>query len=119
MSPHFPPMRAPLRSAASPVSVRSVLPRPRAADVERGGARTSFLLARVVVTVAGVAGFLGLLIAAVHASPAQETLRISAFIWFFGFGAVRVALDVRAARASRRPGACSGRGQHGAGGRLR
>jgi len=104
MSPNFPPMRAPLRSVGSPASGRPVPPRSTVMDVEHRGAEASFLAARVVVTVVGVAGFLGLLFAAVQVSSAQDMLGISAFIWFFGFGAVRVALDVRAARASRRAG---------------
>ena len=56
-------------------------------------------LARLVVAVAGVAGFLGLLVAALHAGGAQTLLRIGAFVWFGGFGVLHVVLDARARRA--------------------
>jgi hypothetical protein len=112
MSPNFPPMRAPPRTVASPAPERVAPLGPRSTDIERPGAGTRFVLARVVVTVAGVAGFLSLLVAAVQLPSAQQMLRIAAFVWFFAFGAARVALDFRAARASRGGGAWSGRGQH-------
>ena len=91
MSPQFPPLKA-----LPPITLNPGSPRPAAAR-----AAPPRLLARLVVTVAGVGGFLGLLVAAVYAPSAQEGLRIAAFIWFLGFGAVRVILDLR---ASGRPG---------------
>jgi hypothetical protein len=84
-------------------SVRPTAPLPDRRDVE-----SRYVLTKVIVTVAGVAGFLGLLLAGAYVSSGEEVLRISAFAWFFGFGALRVVLDVRASRASRRRGTCSG-----------
>jgi hypothetical protein len=86
--------------------------------LDRRSAGSRYLTARVVATVAGVAGFLGLLLAAAYASSGEAVLRISAFVWFFGFGALRVVLDVRASRASRRRGTCSGEHDRRLGGGL-
>ena len=83
-------------------------PRPGALRPNRRSLGSRYLVARVVVTLAGVAGFLGLLLAAVYVSSGEQVLRVSAFVWFFGFGALRVALDIGASRASRRRGTCSG-----------
>jgi hypothetical protein len=85
---------------------------------DRLSVASRYLAARVVVTVAGVAGFLGLLLAAAYVSSGEEVLRISAFIWFFGFGALRVTLDVRASRSSRRRGTCHGERNRRMGGGL-
>ena len=95
MSPNFPPLGvAPFRAVNSG-SGRPIALRP-------GTAGPRLIPARVILTVAGVAGFLGLLVAAVHAGAPQQVLRISAFVWFFGFGAARIIVDLRASRASTR-----------------
>jgi hypothetical protein len=76
--------------------------RPTTLRPDRRGAESRYVLSKVIITVAGVVGFLGLLLAGAYVSSGEEVLRISAFAWFFGFGALRVVLDVRASRASRR-----------------
>jgi hypothetical protein len=65
--------------------------------------------ARVIVTLVGLGGFLGLLIAGAQVRSGQETLRAAALVWFFGFGVVRVALDLHASRDSARRDALPGR----------
>jgi hypothetical protein len=86
--------------------------------VDRGRVGTRLLRDRVIVTVAGVAGFLGLLVAAVYFRSAEHVLRLSAFVWFFGFGALRVVFDLRASRASRRRKTCSGERDRRVGGGM-
>jgi hypothetical protein len=50
------------------------------------------------VTLLGVSGFVGLLVAG-HCLPAADTLlRIAAFAWFFAVGAVRITLQYVLAR---------------------
>ena len=97
MSPQFPPLRALDPIALDPRGQRPQAPHPAPPRV---GSR--FLVARAVVTLAGVGGFLGLLVAAVHAPPAREGLRIAAFAWFMAFGVARIILDLLATRVSRR-----------------
>jgi hypothetical protein len=113
MSPHFPPFTpfTPLRpTAGDPGVPRQNAPGPRFASrplhVQRRASGPPFLLLRAVITVAGVAGFLGLLVTAAYVRSAQEALRVSAFVWFLGFGVARVLLDRRASRASRRREVC-------------
>jgi hypothetical protein len=55
----------------------------------------------VIVTVAGLGGFLGLLIAGAEARSGQDALRVAALVWFLAFGVVKLVLDLRASRASR------------------
>jgi hypothetical protein len=43
----------------------------------------------VIITLTGVAGFVGLLVASHYDPPHATPLRIGALIWFFGFGVVR------------------------------
>lgn len=45
------------------------------------------------VTSVGVIGFVGLLVAGSFMPDEAELLRISAFVWFFAFGAARIALS--------------------------
>lgn len=55
------------------------------------------------VTSAGVIGFVGLLVAGGFMPDEAEILGISAFAWFFVFGAVRIALsDILAKRGRAR-----------------
>jgi hypothetical protein len=82
---------------------RSVSRGPAAVDLSSGGgsrfvrARTQSIGARgrggyLLLSLAGVVGFVGLLLAA-HVMPAQaEPLRIAALAWFLGFGVMRLAL---------------------------
>jgi len=104
MSPNFPPFGAPYLLAADPQARRPIAPRPTPPPIAHRTTAERLVLTRVIVTVAGVAGFLGLLIAAVHVRSAQEILRLAAFVWFLGLGAVRVALDLRVSRRSARRG---------------
>ena len=107
MSPNFPPFGASYLLAADPQVRRPIAPRPTPPRANRREVGDRLVLARIIVTVAGVGGFLGLLIASIHVRSAQEILRISAFVWFLGMGAVRVVLDLRASRRSRRGEACA------------
>lgn len=104
MSPNFPPFGAPYLLAADPQDGRPIAPRPTPQRIDRRGAGDRLPLTRIIVTVAGVAGFLGLLVASIHVRSAEEILRIAAFVWFLGLGAVRVALDLRASGRSARRG---------------
>ncbi|MEK7751819.1 MAG: hypothetical protein AAB654_07880 [Acidobacteriota bacterium] len=64
-----------------------------------GDARHCFMTstqARILagfVTSVGVIGFVGLLVAGSFMPDEAELLRISAFVWFFAFGAARIALS--------------------------
>jgi hypothetical protein len=61
----------------------------------------------LVVTLIGVGGYLALLIAGAYAHADQATLRATALVWFLGFGAVKIALDVRASHVlARREPTC-------------
>ena len=56
----------------------------------------TLLQARILagsVTSVGVIGFVGLLVAGSFVPDEAEFLRISAFVWFFAFGAARIALS--------------------------
>lgn len=53
------------------------------------------------LTSAGVIGFVGLLVAGSFMPDEAEFLRISAFAWFFVFGAVRMALSQILAKRGR------------------
>ena len=52
-------------------------------------------LSRTVITGAGAGGFVSLLVASHYFQSADDPLRVLAFIWFFGFGAARFALDLK------------------------
>jgi uncharacterized membrane protein len=54
------------------------------------------LAAAFLVTVAGLAGFLGLLVASAYLPREADPLRIAALVWFVVLGAVRTALILRA-----------------------
>jgi hypothetical protein len=73
----------------------------RAPRPDRSITRSGDGIARVIVTLAGVGGFLGLLLAGAQARAAQDALRFAALAWFLGFGVVRIVLDVRASRRRR------------------
>lgn len=64
--------------------------------------------ARVILILAGLGGFLGLLIAGAEVRSGQDALRAAALIWFLGFGVVKLVLDLRASRVSRSRDASSG-----------
>lgn len=52
----------------------------------------------------GVIGFVGLLVAGSYRPDEAEVLRLSAFIWFFAFGAARIALSYILAKRRRARG---------------
>jgi hypothetical protein len=76
---------------------------------DRSPIRSPYLGAQVIVTLAGLGGFLGLLIAGAEVRSGQDALRVAALIWFLGFGVLKVVLDLRASRASRGRDASCGR----------
>jgi hypothetical protein len=49
-----------------------------------------------LVTVAGVAGFVALLVASAYLPHEADPLRIAALVWFVVFGAVRTTILLRA-----------------------
>ena len=60
-------------------------------------------LCRSVTVLAGLAGFIGLLVAG-HYRPAWSGhLRAGALVWFFGFGAIYAALSRRGRKLSPAP----------------
>jgi hypothetical protein len=50
------------------------------------------------ITLVGVIGFVGLLVAGHYVPEADRFLQIAAFVWFFAFGAVRITLQHSLAR---------------------
>jgi len=52
-------------------------------------------ISRTAITVAGLGGFVGLLVSSHYFPSAADSLRVLAIIWFFGFGAARFALDLK------------------------
>jgi hypothetical protein len=88
MSPNFPPYGAPYLLAANPQVRRPIEPRPLPPPLNPPKAGDRLVLARII--------------AAAHVRSAQEIMRVSA--WFLAFGAIRIVLDIRAARLSRRRG---------------
>jgi hypothetical protein len=63
----------------------------------------------VILTLAGLGGFLGLLVAGAEVRSGQDLLRAAALVWFLGFGVAKIVLDLRASRASARRDARSRR----------
>jgi hypothetical protein len=51
---------------------------------------------RTAITGVGVGGFVGLLVTSHYFPSEADPLRVLAMIWFFGFGAARFALDIKA-----------------------
>jgi hypothetical protein len=81
---------------------------PRAPHPDRSLIGSRYVGARVLVTLAGLGGFLGLLIAGAEVRSGQDALRDAALVWFLGLGVVKVILDLRASRVSRSRDASSG-----------
>jgi hypothetical protein len=52
-------------------------------------------ISRTATTVVGLGGFVGLLVSSHYFPSAADSLRMLAILWFFGFGAVRFALDLK------------------------
>lgn len=78
------------------------MPRDHATDLDSDGrSRRTLSRARLAVAgvmIVGVAGFLGLLLAARAAPDFASALRVLAFVWFFAAGAVWFVLAARARR---------------------
>jgi hypothetical protein len=82
---------------------------PEAPHPDRSPLGSPSVAARVTVTLAGLGGFLGLLITGAEVRSGQDALRVAALIWFLGFGILRVILDLRASGGSRGRDASGGR----------